>query len=353
MTASTLVVLRRSHRPRTRANLAATIAITCCGCGQVATAPSEEEPNQRRAVAQYSVDRPRWHGFEDDFTAEDEAKHRATQAAYVRSPFVLTAAVGSAGIAKLPLLAEQEEPVDWLADHLTVGYPANGRLLEIKLADEEAPLADLKKIVEAVSRAYYEEVVFRDRSMRQQPLMVLQRTRQKTREQRLRKATELRELLRDSNDGASEAEQHLLRDEVRLLRRERLWTERRIIEQGKESTTGPNANRDEAPGSAAAATSERPGPSAPSPNDAWSERLAKLDARIAAAIERLVSQPRVPDDVAELRRELARLEASEDRLADRIEALQLNLQAPPRVVAVGGAGSGYARAATFPGDASD
>ncbi|MEN0109847.1 MAG: hypothetical protein AAF805_03905 [Planctomycetota bacterium] len=299
---------------------------------------------RRRAVAQYRVGAQSWSLFPSKLSADENEYFRASQIAYVKSPFVINAALSQTGVASVPLLEHQSDPVEWLIDRLTVRYPEEGQVLEIELADATAPLSELRKIVEAVSRAYYEEVVFREQARRNEPLRLLKhRLAQVTRSRRT-KDLELASIAADGDGKHPAVSQLLLRDEIRVLRRERLRTERRIAALGGERLRDAPITDNQ--GTDIETPSVEP-VAKRSPTDPWATRLEELDRRIAALIEELNLAREPSQELVELRRERDRLSANEDRLARRIDDLELALLAPPSVAPIGGRGSGHAMATTY------
>jgi polysaccharide biosynthesis transport protein len=82
-----------------------------------------------------------------------------TQLALLRSHFVLQAALRGPGIASLSALAGERDPVQWLMDKLSVSFQQNSEILSISLSGDDDS-EDLRKLVDAVSKAYLDEVVF-------------------------------------------------------------------------------------------------------------------------------------------------------------------------------------------------
>jgi capsular exopolysaccharide synthesis family protein len=82
-----------------------------------------------------------------------------TQLALLQSHFVLQSALRGPGIASLSALAGERDPVQWLMDRLKVSFQQNSEILSIILSGDEDP-EDLRKLVDAVSLAYLNEVVF-------------------------------------------------------------------------------------------------------------------------------------------------------------------------------------------------
>ena len=82
-----------------------------------------------------------------------------TQLAYLKSHFVLYAAVRDPAIASLGILAGKE-PVEWLIEELSPSFQQNSEILSISLTGDSNQSEDLRKLVDAVSDAYQKEVVF-------------------------------------------------------------------------------------------------------------------------------------------------------------------------------------------------
>jgi polysaccharide biosynthesis transport protein len=91
---------------------------------------------------------------------------KKTQLALLRSDFVLTAALRDPDIGSLPAIQRHSEPVEWLQNNLVVEYPENGRLLAIRLKGPESEREDLVRIVDAIAKAYRNEVIDQERQER-------------------------------------------------------------------------------------------------------------------------------------------------------------------------------------------
>jgi capsular polysaccharide biosynthesis protein len=101
-------------------------------------------------------------------------QYRKTQAARIKSPLVLTAALRTPGIADLPVLKEQREPIEWLQDHLNVTSPLETEVLLVKMNDVEPIQAT--KIVNAVVEAFLEKMSEGERAQQLRKQELLQRT---------------------------------------------------------------------------------------------------------------------------------------------------------------------------------
>ncbi len=86
------------------------------------------------------------------------------QRAYLKSQIVLNSALRDPEIAKLPLLQELKDPIEWLEKNLEIGFM--GQMLTVGLAGKEPD--DLALVVNAVTDAYLDEVVNADERERRQ-----------------------------------------------------------------------------------------------------------------------------------------------------------------------------------------
>jgi capsular exopolysaccharide synthesis family protein len=103
-------------------------------------------------------------------------QYRKTQAARIKSPTVLQGAFRKEGIADLPMLRSQREPLQFLQDELTVVSPLDSEVLLIKMRGKDAK--QLVKIVNAVQEAYIDNVVDAEHGGLLKQQEVLQTTQQ-------------------------------------------------------------------------------------------------------------------------------------------------------------------------------
>jgi capsular exopolysaccharide synthesis family protein len=97
-------------------------------------------------------------------TAQNFEIMKKSQLAALKSYFVLQAAVRKPGITSLSALAG-EDPVEWLMENLEVQFPQQGEYLSITLSGNYPP-EDLQRLVDAVAKAYSDEVVFKEKQRR-------------------------------------------------------------------------------------------------------------------------------------------------------------------------------------------
>src|SRR5262245_13368218 len=90
----------------------------------------------------------------------DSAAHQRRQSALVRSRNVLQRALQKPGVAELPLLQGQSDPVGWLEKELQVDLSSSPDLMRITLKGN--PPEDLLVVLNAVREAYLLEATNRD-----------------------------------------------------------------------------------------------------------------------------------------------------------------------------------------------
>ncbi len=98
-----------------------------------------------------------------------------TQVAQILSPYTLQNALRDRTVSELAMFDGVDDEVDWLQDNLTVRFPNDGEILTISMSGAY-PEEDLKRVVEAVSRSYYDGAVSQEKAQRRKPLEVLQGT---------------------------------------------------------------------------------------------------------------------------------------------------------------------------------
>ena len=91
---------------------------------------------------------------------------KKTQLAKIYSYYVLQAALRNPVVAALPVFQNQPDPVAWLQENLEVDFPQDGEILAIRLRGPESHTNDLVLIVNEVTKAYEDEVVFADTQTR-------------------------------------------------------------------------------------------------------------------------------------------------------------------------------------------
>ncbi len=138
---------------------------------------------------------------------------KKTQLAYLKSYYVLEAAIRKPGIASLSALAGEGEPVVWLQENLGVDFPQQGEILSISLAGN-APPEDLILLVDAVAKAYQDEVIYAEKQRKLATRDLLARSLENLNKEITRKWEDYLDIAREAGrpqqDGARDAETDLL-----------------------------------------------------------------------------------------------------------------------------------------------
>lgn len=181
-------------------------------------------PPQATAVAMLKVSSVQPTIAFDVDAGSEEVKfdiYRQTQMSAVKSIFVIQAALRKEGIAKLPTLADQKDQVKWLQDNLDVSFPNNGEYMAIALSTTNG--GEAEQIVDAITDAYYEEVVLTERREKQVTFDRLQRVWQQTLEEirgESEKFRDLAETLGAAQSDTASVNRELAFNQLSLLRKE-------------------------------------------------------------------------------------------------------------------------------------
>lgn len=97
--------------------------------------------------------------------------YKATQLEYLRSRFVLVAALRQPEVAKLPSIQEQLDPVQWVAQNLSVRFPGNSEFMNVSFSSKRP--AETAVLVNAIVDAYMREVVDTEQRERRERLSEL------------------------------------------------------------------------------------------------------------------------------------------------------------------------------------
>jgi capsular exopolysaccharide synthesis family protein len=99
--------------------------------------------------------------------------YQNTQLALVKSRLVLNAALRKPKVASLPILQQQDYPLEWLEENLKVTFNGSPEIMQISLSSAKYT-DDVAVLVNAVTVAYLEEIVDKENNRRQNDLKSLQ-----------------------------------------------------------------------------------------------------------------------------------------------------------------------------------
>ena len=139
---------------------------------------------------------------------DDYEVYRKTQAQLIKSPFVFQKALREPGIAELPTLAAEKDPVAWLSKHVQASAPSDSEIIQVRLRGENAD--DVTRILEAITTVYLKEVVQKEQRERIERRRALEKAHEE--------AGERLGVARDALTNATEeSDRERLRDDVTKL----------------------------------------------------------------------------------------------------------------------------------------
>ena len=151
------------------------------------------------------------------------ATYKQTQAALMSSPYVLNAAVRSPEIQALGIISTEDHPVAYLEDELRVEFPGDSEILRVSLAAENDKEAI--KVVDAVVRAYTEEIAQSERNDVTKRLDLLRATHRNNTRTVQEMTSDIEKLASEIGTGDSaqaEVNQNIAESELRNLERQKI-----------------------------------------------------------------------------------------------------------------------------------
>jgi hypothetical protein len=220
-------------RKRSWPRIGALLFLIALVCGAVAWFA---RPKTVTATALFEVrmDTPSLVGNQAAQRNQDYEILRKTQVALLKSKFVLTSALRNPSIGALSVLAGVGDKEAWLQDHLEVGYPHDGEILEIKLRGTAWQADDLILLVDAVGEAYKKEVLGNEIALRMNRHDLIERSLQNLQVEIKRKYEDYLDIAKGMGraEGSNDIEQQLnmkrldrIDEELAQLEREQLKME--------------------------------------------------------------------------------------------------------------------------------
>jgi Mrp family chromosome partitioning ATPase/capsular polysaccharide biosynthesis protein len=138
--------------------------------------------------------------------------YRRMQAEWIKTRPVLQAALKQPHVSELSTVRAQSNPVPWLERDLKVDFPGDVEMLRISLSGTNP--AELAFLVNAIMRAYLQEIVEKESAHKRQCLAEYQRIFEETEETLRTKREELRRLV--GNLGTADAQALSLQQQLAL-----------------------------------------------------------------------------------------------------------------------------------------
>jgi capsular exopolysaccharide synthesis family protein len=172
-----LGLLRALHR---RQALAVGVALLAAGISGVAAwflVPGSKFRAQARLQVAAQPPKVLFRTVETENLGEDYRRYQNTQQTLVKSQLVLNAALHDDKISKYRMVAEQADPITWLKDKLGVEFVAASEVMEISLSGDDP--VEIAGLVNAIQKAYMEEVVHKDTKIRAERYAKLRRIKER------------------------------------------------------------------------------------------------------------------------------------------------------------------------------
>ncbi len=183
-------------------------------------------PVNSEAVALIRVSMAQQQVLRDKMNTNDQRQYevyKQTQAALVKSPYVLSAALRPPEIQQLAVIKSEPKPLALLERELNVGYPGNSEILRVSMSgdNEKETIA----IVNAVVESYINEVAQNERNQLTERLSILRnqhRSSAREIQEQTSKIQSLAEEFGTSDSQLAVLNQQLEMDELRAIDKERV-----------------------------------------------------------------------------------------------------------------------------------
>jgi uncharacterized protein involved in exopolysaccharide biosynthesis len=258
---------------------------------------------------------------------DDYKRYQNTQLTLVKSQLVLNAALRDSGVRTYRMIREQVDPIAWLQDNLKVEFIAGSEVMEIALSGDDPN--EVVGLVNAVQKAYMDEVVNFDRKLRRDRYDRLKKIKDRYRDNLKERRGALRNLT-ETGEGDDRLRVAGLEGAEWLRLYQGLWTQRVDLQMERAEAEARLARCKTAAGSA---------------TDPVRKEIERLEGRLADLIarekvlderrEQMAHRVRKAADQEPKREELkdgiAPIEDVYRKVAAEVEALNVELEAPPRV----------------------
>jgi polysaccharide biosynthesis transport protein len=264
---------------------------------------------------------------ETDTTGDDYRRYQLTQLALVKSQLVLNAALLDRDVSRFHMIREQIDPIAWLQENVKADFVVGSEVMEISLTGDDP--VEIAGVVNAIKKAYMDEIVNADtkrRADRHTKLKSISDNYADILRERRERLYRLREQ-RGAKDPDFRAIviQETLSSRYTSLRAQRVQL---AMEQAKAEAL--LARRKQSAGSKSEQLRKEIGE--------LEDKLAVLTAHqkvVETELEQVMRESRKfaaqSADVLQLEDEIAQFEQMSRQVASEVEALNVELQAPPRV----------------------
>ncbi len=231
-----------------------------------------------------------------------------TQIALLHSYFVLQSALRDKEIRALPIIKSQTDPTSWLVQHIDAGFYPESEIMYIRMVCVTENQEEVKKLVDAVAKAYIEEVVYKGRQERLVTFDALTRSYAKLREELKVKMDDYYNIAKELGaveaGGSAEVEQ-----QIDLKRIDRIESELMRLED--EQLQPRDQSKEQL--------------------EYYEKRIAQLEKRHSALMEKLKSRVDKSVDLETRKGELDQLQKIAGDMSVKLEMIEIESVAPARI----------------------
>jgi len=156
--------------------------------------------------------------------SSDLQNHQRTQVAMLRSRLVLSSALRDPKVAKLEIVKQQIEPVEWLEKEVEGDFSVAPEILRISMKGDKPE--QMTVLVDAIAQAYKREIIDNEKNLRLEKLRTLSMLREKY-EERLRDRQRAQREIEQNAGGRDAAARAML---LGFERQNLAWDERELRE---------------------------------------------------------------------------------------------------------------------------
>jgi capsular polysaccharide biosynthesis protein len=260
-----------------------------------------------------------------DGSDREVTRFQRTQAALVKSQLVLNSALIDNNVRRSQTITTKLDPIAWLGEHITAEFVDGSEVMEISLSGDNP--VEIAVIVNAVKKAYMDEVVNVDtkrRADRYAKLRAIKDNYADILHERRARLSQAQGSFRDDDARAGLMQVTLttryvsLRDKRVQLRMERAEAETLLARRKQSAVASAEAMQKEI-----AQLQDKVA--------VLTAHQKVLDEELAHVMSESTSTTITTPDVRPMLTEIAQLEETSRKVSDELEALSIELQAPPRV----------------------
>jgi hypothetical protein len=234
-----------------------------------------------------------------------------TQIALLKSYFVLQSALRQPEIASLPIVKEQQSPIEWLHRNIIVGFYPNTEILFVTLPTTASAADQARQLVDAIVKAYMDEVVDADKQRRLASRDALARSLDKLNDELSRKMSDYYDIAKELEAAADSGSGQLLQ-QLDMRRLDRVESElMRLEDESLKARIGETASKEDL-----AYYKER--------IEQLRERQEELEKKLRARSDNSVELVTRKSEIDQLQKIIA-------EMSHKLELLDINVEAPQTI----------------------